>query len=239
MNLPKQSGILESQMKRSTISQARTFFGFLSPLILISLFPVSISFAQGCGMGGHGGHGGHGGGRSASHERASADSDVMPVWNSILFSHAGLDRAVTAMSAPDALYYGGLLRDDFKSLKTSARDMSLGMGGQLASANDRIKQLTKQIPRDLKANNQAAAFTTLEYLDIELERVIALFPSTTFPTDFASKFRASDSSGTDPMDEPAETAAPTAATYACPMHPDVTATQPGNCPKCGMALEKI
>ena len=27
-----------------------------------------------------------------------------------------------------------------------------------------------------------------------------------------------------------------AATYACPMHPDVTATEPGTCPRCGMKL---
>lgn len=25
--------------------------------------------------------------------------------------------------------------------------------------------------------------------------------------------------------------------YQCPMHPDVTSTQPGKCPKCGMNLE--
>jgi len=28
-----------------------------------------------------------------------------------------------------------------------------------------------------------------------------------------------------------------AAKYTCPMHPDVQSDQPGNCPKCGMALE--
>jgi FtsP/CotA-like multicopper oxidase with cupredoxin domain len=39
------------------------------------------------------------------------------------------------------------------------------------------------------------------------------------------------------MDDPA--AMPEAAgpiTYACPMHPDVTSTEPGRCPKCGMKL---
>jgi len=28
-------------------------------------------------------------------------------------------------------------------------------------------------------------------------------------------------------------------TYTCPMHPDVKASQPGSCPKCGMALEQV
>ena len=26
-------------------------------------------------------------------------------------------------------------------------------------------------------------------------------------------------------------------TYTCPMHPEVCLENPGNCPKCGMALE--
>ncbi len=29
-----------------------------------------------------------------------------------------------------------------------------------------------------------------------------------------------------------------AATYTCPMHPEVNSDKPGNCPKCGMALVK-
>ena len=27
-------------------------------------------------------------------------------------------------------------------------------------------------------------------------------------------------------------------TYTCPMHPEIHATKPGNCPKCGMKLVK-
>ena len=27
--------------------------------------------------------------------------------------------------------------------------------------------------------------------------------------------------------------------YQCPMHPEVLSGKPGNCPKCGMPLEKI
>jgi len=31
---------------------------------------------------------------------------------------------------------------------------------------------------------------------------------------------------------------PDEVTYRCPMHPEVTARQPANCPKCGMALRR-
>ena len=38
---------------------------------------------------------------------------------------------------------------------------------------------------------------------------------------------------------PAPTAADLAATYTCPMHPEVVQQGPGDCPKCGMALEPL
>jgi hypothetical protein len=41
----------------------------------------------------------------------------------------------------------------------------------------------------------------------------------------------------DKLDEPHGHKAVGAA-FACPMHPEVTATEPGKCPKCGMALVK-
>lgn len=41
-----------------------------------------------------------------------------------------------------------------------------------------------------------------------------------------------------PKAKPPPTAAPSANIYACPMHPEVTSSAPGNCPKCGMALKK-
>lgn len=36
--------------------------------------------------------------------------------------------------------------------------------------------------------------------------------------------------------EHASTAEPAAVTYTCPMHPEVVRSEPGRCPKCGMAL---
>lgn len=32
---------------------------------------------------------------------------------------------------------------------------------------------------------------------------------------------------------------PATGEYACPMHPEVRQTEPGKCPKCGMALEPV
>jgi cell division septation protein DedD len=118
--------------------------------------------------------------------------------------------------------------------------MYLGMEEPLESANNRVKQLTKQIPKDVKANDQTAAATALRHLDIELERVVALFPPGALPADVVSKFQANDSLD---ADNGAEVVQPSAVAqpqkYVCPMHPEVTATRPGNCPKCGMALEKV
>src|SRR5262245_10835023 len=37
--------------------------------------------------------------------------------------------------------------------------------------------------------------------------------------------------------EPAQGTHPPAASYTCPMHPEVISDRPGTCPKCGMALE--
>lgn len=37
---------------------------------------------------------------------------------------------------------------------------------------------------------------------------------------------------------PAETGR-AAATYSCPMHPDVVADRPGTCPHCGMQLQRV
>ncbi len=55
-----------------------------------------------------------------------------------------------------------------------------------------------------------------------------------------------DSPAPAPTSVPAESAPssrtanapPVQATYHCPMHAEVTATAPGNCPKCGMALTR-
>ncbi len=37
----------------------------------------------------------------------------------------------------------------------------------------------------------------------------------------------------------ATAAAPAGATYTCPMHPEIRQSEPGSCPKCGMALEPL
>ncbi|MBI3871858.1 MAG: hypothetical protein HY304_02140 [candidate division Zixibacteria bacterium] len=215
----------------------RVVLALLSILLLFSLLPISVTFAQGCG-----GMSGHGGGHSGSHDQTPAQPTVTLVWTNIIHNHSGLHRAVIAKSVPDAVFYGGLLRDDFKLLKTNARSMYQGMEGSLESANNRVKQLTKQIPKDLKADDQSTAAAALRHLDIEMQRVVALFPPGALPGDVVSTFQAPDS--LDVGDEaaaaesaPTPAAAPVAK-YTCPMHPEVNAARPGNCPKCGMALVK-
>jgi hypothetical protein len=44
---------------------------------------------------------------------------------------------------------------------------------------------------------------------------------------------------TDSASPPRPADAQPAALYACPMHPDVTSSVPGECPKCGMKLEQV
>jgi hypothetical protein len=231
-----QSRILKARTKTATIRQFQTLLPLLLMLMLFTLLSASVTFAQGCGGMSHGG----GGGQSGSHDQATAQLSVTLVWTSILHSHSGLQRSVSTQSAPDAVFYGGLLRDDFKSLKTSAHSMYPGMEGPLKSANNRVKHLTRQIPKDVKASDQAAAATALKHLDIEIQRIVALFPPGALPGDVVLKFQRSDT--LDAGDQPpvAESPVPAQAEkYVCPMHPDVTATRPGACPKCGMALEKV
>ncbi|GEO07316.1 hypothetical protein AAE02nite_49800 [Adhaeribacter aerolatus] len=54
-------------------------------------------------------------------------------------------------------------------------------------------------------------------------------------------FTACNSGGTDQnATEQTETKQEVAGiTYTCPMHPEVTSTEPGKCPKCGMNLEEV
>ena len=52
------------------------------------------------------------------------------------------------------------------------------------------------------------------------------------PTLFLTKTQASNAVPPVP-----QTTAPTGVIYTCPMHPEVRQDHPGNCPKCGMALE--
>jgi Cu+-exporting ATPase len=59
----------------------------------------------------------------------------------------------------------------------------------------------------------------------------------------AAKFREAPEkyAQNNPNGSPSPTQAKTAlqGEYACPMHPEIKQTGPGNCPKCGMALEKL
>lgn len=45
-----------------------------------------------------------------------------------------------------------------------------------------------------------------------------------------------DGSAPAPIDQAATRDAAASAAYACPMHPEVTSSVPGQCPKCGMNL---
>jgi Cu+-exporting ATPase len=53
------------------------------------------------------------------------------------------------------------------------------------------------------------------------------------------KFRAAPESFLKPAAAEAPPAAPEGTIYTCPMHPEIRQATPGNCPKCGMALEPM
>jgi len=42
-----------------------------------------------------------------------------------------------------------------------------------------------------------------------------------------------------PNDEPPVKTVVAGTVYTCPMHPEIRQDHPGNCPKCGMALEPV
>jgi hypothetical protein len=46
------------------------------------------------------------------------------------------------------------------------------------------------------------------------------------------------SCGTAPKAVPTGSVKVSAKHYVCPMHPEVVSTRPGDCPKCGMALQE-
>lgn len=53
------------------------------------------------------------------------------------------------------------------------------------------------------------------------------------------KFEADPGKYTIPSDPSAAPPAPEGTIYTCPMHPEIRQDHPGNCPKCGMALEPL
>jgi Cu+-exporting ATPase len=53
------------------------------------------------------------------------------------------------------------------------------------------------------------------------------------------KFIADAAKYVQPKEEPEPPAAPAGTIYTCPMHPEIRQDHPGNCPKCGMALEPV
>ena len=53
------------------------------------------------------------------------------------------------------------------------------------------------------------------------------------------KFRANPAAYLQANDTPVPAEAPAGTIYTCPMHPEIQQPTPGNCPKCGMALEPM
>ncbi|MEW6366190.1 MAG: heavy metal-binding domain-containing protein [Acidobacteriota bacterium] len=78
-----------------------------------------------------------------------------------------------------------------------------------------------------------------EWRALALERLgmIAVAPS---PKDTASVDLQPPAQAAAP-DRAVSPAAPSAqqAVYRCPMHPEITSDRPGDCPKCGMTLERV
>jgi hypothetical protein len=143
------------------------------------------------------------------------------------------------MSAEDAKFYGSLLRDDFDLVRKSAGTSYPVLKGPLDAASPRIKRWSKEIEKEIKGRQADAALVAFRRLDVEIQRTIALFPADALPPEIASLYDTADSDvvGED-AGEAQSVGADIPSVYACPMHPEVTSTTPGNCPKCGMNLAK-
>lgn len=70
-----------------------------------------------------------------------------------------------------------------------------------------------------------------------MTRLSLLIVATGLAFAFASGCDSNKQGASEPAKEAAPVGSPAAATtYTCPMHPEVTDTKPGRCPKCGMDL---
>jgi hypothetical protein len=65
---------------------------------------------------------------------------------------------------------------------------------------------------------------------------MTLTPAGRLPMDDAVSGHAGMAAGHGAHGMSGHTAPPAAASYTCPMHPEVRTTKPGRCPKCGMTL---
>lgn len=138
---------------------------------------------------------------------------ITGVWQEIQEHKEELNKIIKDKKLSDVHKTAFAIRDFAKALPDKSKDLPEEKLQRLKSAIKQIEKLAADLDESGDANNQAATEANFKKLEGALKLIEAQYPSGAL----GSK---------------------SAASYTCPMHPNVVAAEPGKCPQCGMNLEK-